>query len=319
MKKTLILMISLGLVMACNDKDEPEVTPTPDPEGSEEIEEPEEPAEPADFEEHLDENYVIYFGEIYKTATLSNGTTWFAENLRYLPEGYEPSSDPTTGSVWYPYETDGTNTTALTDDASVEKLGYLYSLSAAMGEEVTTANYRTLEDAQGICPEGWHIPNRAEWFDLVGASNKSAGESAAPANYEDAVLWDATATGSSSTGYATVGKAIEMIGYAFNGVVINSAYNKTMISSSNCTVEDYYGEPAVTYIWTSSAYQLNSSDVPQFFVDMSTFTASGYPQGRQSLAYCVFTGGAALRCVKDSGIDFYAKHTDMVRPSDVED
>ncbi|WP_368123343.1 fimbrillin family protein, partial [Bacteroides thetaiotaomicron] len=55
------------------------------------------------FEEH--DGYFIYDGITYNTVTLSNGTTWMAEPLRYVPDGYTPSSDPAADShIWYPYE-----------------------------------------------------------------------------------------------------------------------------------------------------------------------------------------------------------------------
>ncbi len=280
------------------------------------------------LEEHLDENYIIYHGDVYKTATLSNGTTWMAQNMRYLPDGCVPTTDPTEGNVWYPYKLDYDQAVAdgavktnldteyvinLTDEASIEELGYLYNMSVASGIEITADNYRTIEDVQGICPNGWHIPNRAEWFDLVGASNKNAGESANPANYGEAVLWD------SDQGYATVGNAIAMIGYSFNGANYNGKFQTTVVYSGNSKTEEYYGELGLTYIWSSTCYQLNTSGVPQYFVDMSTFTSNGYPYGRQSLAYTVPASGCSLRCIRNHDIDFYEKHSNLVRPSDYEE
>ncbi len=39
----------------------------------------------------------------YKTVTLKDGRTWMAENLRYVPEGKTPSSDPAEeAGIWYP-------------------------------------------------------------------------------------------------------------------------------------------------------------------------------------------------------------------------
>lgn len=86
------------------------------------------------FEEHLDQNYFLYDNVKYKTVTLSNGTTWMAEPLIYLPKGYTPSSDPTADShVWYPYEitADGA-TVATTKESAIKELGYLYDFQAAL-------------------------------------------------------------------------------------------------------------------------------------------------------------------------------------------
>ncbi len=276
-----------------------------------------------DLEEHLDDNYIIYHDVTYKTVTFSNGTTWMAENLRYVPEGYTPSSDPATDTeahIYYPYTfdyeqavTDNAVKAAmdsqyiipLTDDESILEKGYLYDLEVALGVELTDDNITTLEDVQGICPNGWHIPNRAEWFDLIGAGNKGLGESASPENYTDAVLWD------SDTGYATIANAIDQFGFTFTGAVLSNKYQATMIQSSNSTFEDYYGNQAVTYYWTSTDYSST-----QFHAVMTTFTTGGYPLGRLSLAYAATSTATAIRCVRDGGPDFYEKHSDFIRPAD---
>ena len=94
------------------------------------------------------------------------------EPMAYLPEGMTASADPASGSVWYPYSSDGTAGTALTDEESIKALGYLYSYEAVFGTAFTDENYNTFEGAQGICPKGWHVPTRAEFLELFGYSNK---------------------------------------------------------------------------------------------------------------------------------------------------
>ncbi len=108
---------------------------------------------------------------------MANGTTWMAEPLIYLPKGYTPSSDPTADShVWYPYEitADGA-TVATTKESAIKELGYLYDFQAALGgKEITDSNLTSFEGAQGICPKGWHIPTRLEYFNLVGKTTNDA-------------------------------------------------------------------------------------------------------------------------------------------------
>lgn len=44
-----------------------------------------------------------YGGVTYKIVKLADDRWWMAENLRYLPAGKTPSSDPADGNgVWYP-------------------------------------------------------------------------------------------------------------------------------------------------------------------------------------------------------------------------
>lgn len=171
MKKYLMFMLAAALFASCSDDEKL----------------PKEDETPGDtnFEEH--DGYFVYYGETYKTIKLANGTTWMAEPLRYVPEGYTPSSDPTADShIWYPYklivEDGNTKLTAdgaeaLTDEASIKKLGYFYDMYIALGsKEVTEENCYEFEGAQGICPEGWHIPTREEFLNLCGLSNAAVGE-----------------------------------------------------------------------------------------------------------------------------------------------
>ena len=243
------------------------------------------------------EDYFVYHDKSYKTVLL-NGKKWMAEPLAYLPEGLSASSDPTSGSVWYPYSSDGTTVTPLTDEASVKAYGYLYSYSAALGEEITTDNYRNFENAQGICPKGWHIPNRAEYLSLFGYSNKNVGESAAVTD-PSALFWDA------ERNYAYIAKANEA-GFNFvqSGAVANAKYQQLICSASNCSVEEYYGKIAMTNLMCSTPYNVStssssSSTTIQFFSGMTTFTKSSYPLGRLTLSYSKCENGLQLRCVKD--------------------
>ncbi|MCK9561755.1 MAG: hypothetical protein M0R02_03440 [Bacteroidales bacterium] len=70
--------------------------------------------------------------------------TWMQENLRVTrtPQGIPIE--------YYAYN----------DDMSLaEKYGFLYTWNTAM-------NGSTQEEAQGICPNGWHIPSDQEWKEL---------------------------------------------------------------------------------------------------------------------------------------------------------
>ncbi len=275
------------------------------------------------LEEHLDENYIIYHGETYATVTLSNGTTWMAENMRYVPSGYSVSSDPASGSIWYPYsmnytqaleDNSGTLSSAnigatylnvLTDEASIKEKGYLYNFAAIYGEALSEDNYLLTENAQGICPNGWHIPNRAEYYDIVGTTNANTnfGEASGMKTNSSAILWD------SELGYGTVVNAIANSFFEFSGYKTASAYGYNVIYSGNSTYEDYYGNQSLTYYWTSTG-----RSATQVFGLMTTFSNT-YPAGRLSLAFTTATFGASLRCVKDHETDFYATYTDLVSPS----
>lgn len=273
------------------------------------------------FEEFPAENYFMYDGERYSTVTLSNGTTWMAEAMRYIPDGLTPSADATADAhIWYPYKLtlkDGatsindTTSEALTDAESVKAKGYLYDFYAALGKkEVTVENCNDFEGAQGICPKGWHIPTRAELFDLCGLSNKAAeGETGNQTN-ESALFYDANYTGGNMALFNAAGWNYPLSGTRLQSNFTSApSYQSSIICDRN-TVEGttpaaYFGQPALTYIMTSTCYKpIYSTSNPdeltniQFFAQMTTFTTK-YPEGRINLAYIGIKSGVQLRCVKD--------------------
>lgn len=258
------------------------------------------------FEEHLDENYFLYDGVKYNIVTLANGTTWMAEPLAYLPKGYTPSTDPTADShIWYPYEIVDGATVATTEASAIKELGYLYDLQAALGgKEITESNLNSFEGAQGICPKGWHIPTRLEYFNLVGKSTNDA-DGKVPADGDKALFYDAAYDGGKIASLNEAG-----FNYQFSGVRMAStfaatpSYQKTVISSTTSTKSEWFGKPSVNYYMTSTAYKAayNASEELtniQFFTLMSTFTLAKYPEGRLSLSYVGIKSGMQLRCVRD--------------------
>ena len=253
-----------------------------------------------EFADHFE-----YDGLSYDIVTLPDGNKWMSEPLAYIPLGLSVSEDPASGKIWYPYSSDGTNITVLKDAASIKANGYLYSYDAIFGlKSWDEAALAALTDdaiaadptmVQGICPNGWHIPSAAEYYELCGAGNK-------PYDTEnpDAAFW------SSDVDYAPVLNAYNAgwldttPGYLFNG-----AYNKLIASASNCTVESFYGMHSMSY-WASSTYHNYSSNSYKFWGMMTTFTLSKYPLGRLSIADIIacntssgYHNGVSVRCLKD--------------------
>ncbi|MEG1622057.1 MAG: fimbrillin family protein [Alistipes sp.] len=112
-------------------------------------------------------NTLSYGGVDYKTVTLNDGRTWMAENLRYIPAGKSASTDATVDhGIWYPCTVDGV---ASTNAAFVAQQGLLYDLDTAYGAPITTTNCNSVAGSQGICPNGWHLPTRAEFEALIAA------------------------------------------------------------------------------------------------------------------------------------------------------
>ena len=259
------------------------------------------------FEEHLDENYFLYDNVKYNTVTLANGTTWMAEPLIYLPKGYTPSTDPTADShVWYPYEikADGA-TVATTEESAIKELGYLYDFQVALGgKEITESNLNSFEGAQGICPKGWHIPTRLEYFNLVGKTTNDV-DGKVPADGEKALFYGAVYDGAKISSLNNAG-----FNYQFSGVRMATSltgagsYQKTAIAEDANIQTAWHGKPAMNYLMTSTAFKpvYNSTSGLltniQFFGLMSTINAK-YSEGRLSLSYVSIKAGMQLRCVRD--------------------
>jgi uncharacterized protein (TIGR02145 family) len=122
------------------------------------------------------EDFVTYGGVKYSARKMKDGKVWMTENLRYLPEGYTPSDDVdnVTAGVYYPLVLNaaGDGMEFSRSEEALETNGYLYQSEVTLGLKVgdiqDEEKAKSLEGAQGICPEGWHIPTAADIMGLVG-------------------------------------------------------------------------------------------------------------------------------------------------------
>ena len=253
-----------------------------------------------DFAEY--DGYFIYKNEKYTTVTFSDGSVWMSQPMRYVPDGYTVSTDPaaTDVHIWAPYTiVDGT-ATASSDETVIARQGYLYDCQAIFGQEVTKDNASTFEGAQGICPNGWHVPTRAEYIALCGYSNKADGETEAVTD-TTALFWDADAK------YGSI-KQANALGWNFvlTGNRMKSNYSaagkylNTAITEAKTNDQTLVGQPAITYCATSTLYKYNDTTSPslQFFALGTTFNTT-YPDGRLLLMYAHCECGMQLRCVKN--------------------
>ncbi len=91
-----------------------------------------------------------YDGNIYETVTIGT-QTWMKESLRSL----HYSDGTPVNDVWV-YDDDENN---------AEIWGRLYSWDAAM-RSASSSNGNP-SGVQGICPQGWHLPSKAEFEQLI--------------------------------------------------------------------------------------------------------------------------------------------------------
>ena len=93
------------------------------------------------------------------TTVLINGQWWMSENLNYgktidsKSGGDNADGLPSNNGIPEKY-CYGDNV------QSCDQYGGLYVWDEMM-------NYTTTEGGQGVCPDGWHIPSRADWESLI--------------------------------------------------------------------------------------------------------------------------------------------------------
>ena len=135
-------------------------------------------------------------GNKYKYITIGS-QVWMAENMRC--DKYDTQSGRTGATLstssdrtYAPYYTNASDKSLWNSDSQehgvnltlvqIDKLGYLYNWAAAVGvataEEAKAQNSEFSTNRQGICPNGWHVPTRAEWDALgvaLGGTKESNG------------------------------------------------------------------------------------------------------------------------------------------------
>lgn len=90
--------------------------------------------------------------ENYYVVKLKDGNWWSASNFYTVSnsQGISPKDFSTNTGVWYPCNAE-TGSADMSMDGIMGK-GYMYS-----AEKVAKS-----------CPEGWHVPSKSEWEDLIG-------------------------------------------------------------------------------------------------------------------------------------------------------
>ena len=234
-----------------------------------------------------------YGGEIYGIAKMADGKTWMTENLRYVPEGYVPGSDlnKVDSGVYLPVVVADGKAAFSSDKADIERQGYLYQSEVALGLNVgdlkSVQDAMALEGAQGICPDGWHIPTLSDYLGLVG---KSVGaDTIADAPYYDGKNGSIQMLNADGFNLFACGAVSIQDNTKTSGTLMGKAANYDYISSgficgstyAGCTVKD----DVLTNIQFFGLMPMTNKATE------AEFTANG-----SKLSYRI---AAAVRCVKD--------------------
>ncbi len=175
----------------------------------------------------------------YKIKKMRDGRWWMVENLCYSAKGIT-INDGTCG-VWYPCS-DSANEADNSTEGIIAK-GLLYCDAVAFNTTITATTSKRQEGAQGICPDGWHIPTAAEFMRLVGKSSDSSLETVTDAPYYDADRDCGSLTKLKEDGFITA-----QAGY-INGS--GAGYKDGFSTNGYLESRGYVNN---TYIFCSSAY-----------------------------------------------------------------
>ena len=125
----------------------------------------------------LTPNLIDYDGNSYETVQIGN-QCWMKENLRVT----HYSNGSPIPNVVEPGKWSGTNcrTTGQycfygnTRNPTLQLVGALYSWKGAMGADEGSRRIESVR--QGVCPDGWHMPNEIEWNTLFSVVGDKPGE-----------------------------------------------------------------------------------------------------------------------------------------------
>jgi len=172
-------------------------------------------------------------GNLYPTVTIGT-QTWLSKNLqaKHYSNGEEIESirissqwttfEPTTKACVHYSQFDS--------EKQKELDGLLYTWAAATnGLASSTAN----EKIQGVCPVGYHIPNQAEWDEML--LNVGQDETTAKLLLNDTAIWKTSEMLTNSSGFSAAGS-----GYINSTVgVFDRLGTDTFFWTSNVEDNDY--------------------------------------------------------------------------------
>ena len=176
-----------------------------------------------------DDSTVIYEGQTYHTIQVFS-QCWFKENLNagtMIPGNQEMEDNNTIEKYCYDDNEDNCN-----------EYGGLYQWNELM-------QYTMTSGAQGICPDGWHVPTDDDWVILDGAVDSQYGIGD-PEWYNSALNgFDAGLNLKSENGWSPNGNGYDLFGFTAlpagqrisNGYFDGFSYKASFWSSS----EDYPG------------------------------------------------------------------------------
>ncbi|NQU67475.1 MAG: fibrobacter succinogenes major paralogous domain-containing protein [Candidatus Marinimicrobia bacterium] len=207
-------------------------------------------------------------GNVYEIEQIG-AQCWMAENL--VVRHYLNGDEIPTGfsdSEWSNLENTGIGAYAVYDDDPANSIiyGNLY-------------NWYAVDDARGVCPEGWHVPGDEEWMTL----EMHLGMSESEVNSSD---WRGTDEGSKLAGNADlwISGVLEN-----NDVFGSSGFNALPNGDRYGDFGHYYYMGYYGYFWSSTAFSNSHAWIRSLHYDYSNIRRDSAEK----------QGGFSVRCVRD--------------------
>lgn len=207
-------------------------------------------------------------------AVWIGGKLWMKENLR--TKKYPNGTEIELG--YYSSSSNPLRYAPNNDESNVPTYGYLYNWLAVMnGATSSTANP---SGVQGICPNGWHVPSKAEWDQMLDHVNSQTQYRSGGYNLYIAKSLASTNGWQSSTGPYTVGN-----NQSANNATGFSAYPAGFVVGS----PSFFGTNAKFWTATESETDANEVYSPYLFYNYASVNVSTTAKKE----------GLSLRCVRD--------------------
>ena len=208
-------------------------------------------------------------GKEYKTVTIGL-QTWMAENLNY----YTKDNDNLVANAWCYKNV----------EKNCELGGRLYTWTAAMdlpsGYLTASAAEEIESPHQGICPDGWHLPDSTEWYQLSNYVYKVEGASG---QLKSKRGWQAYST-----------STVSRDPYGFSAIPTGAYYGTHTTPSGDYSQTTFDDDGFFANFWTASEAKKVTGAI-YAYLDYRT-TAMGF----YSTQYNEKDRGFSVRCVKDS-------------------